>query len=85
MNKNHSGHQHHGQLDQDKPKPFYKSFATSTWIVLAAVVVITLFYLVTRHKTHVLDVLPYLLILAMILMHLGGHGGHSHGGDRHEK
>ena len=61
----------------------YKSMITNAWILLAVIAGTTSFYLLTHHKTHVIDILPYLLILAMILMHLG-HGGHNHGGKNHE-
>lgn len=84
---NHSAHQNHNPQDNrehNKPQPFYKSLTTTAWVTLGVIVVIILFYLLTHHKTHVLDVLPYILILAMILMHVGGHGGHNHGGEHHE-
>jgi uncharacterized membrane protein len=69
-------HQEHGQ-------PMYKTFTSNLWVLLAVIANATLFYLLTHHKTHLLDVLPYLLILSMILMHLG-HGGHNHAGKDHE-
>jgi hypothetical protein len=48
------------------------------WIGLAAAVLWLLLY----HRAHLLEVLPFLVILACPLMHLfghGGHGGHEHG------
>lgn len=36
-----------------------------------------LYYLLTEHRAHVLDYLPYLLLMACPLMHLlHGHGHH---------
>lgn len=66
-----------------KQEPIYKSFSANTWAAVAVVVGTTLFYLLTHHKKHVFDALPYILIAAMILMHAGGHSGHDHGGKRH--
>lgn len=46
------------------------------WLGLAAAVV----WLLWRHGAHVVEVLPFLLILACPLMHLFGHGHHhAHG------
>lgn len=40
------------------------------------------YYLITEHRAHLIDYLPYVLLLACPLMHLfHGHGGH---GGRHE-
>jgi hypothetical protein len=40
------------------------------------------FYLLTEHRGHLLDYLPYVLLMACPLMHLfHGHGGHG----RHEE
>lgn len=47
------------------------------WIGLAAAVAWMFF----RHNAHLLQLLPFLILLACPLMHLFGHGGHgSHGG-----
>jgi hypothetical protein len=44
------------------------------WWIFAAV---GAYYLVTEHRPHLFDYLPYLLLLACPLMHfLHGHGGH---------
>ncbi|HET7528073.1 MAG TPA: DUF2933 domain-containing protein [Burkholderiaceae bacterium] len=52
------------------------------WLGLAAAVV----WLVLRHSAHLLEVAPFLIVLACPLMHLFGHGGHgghgSHDGNR---
>ena len=41
------------------------------------------YYLMTEHRSHVLDYLPYVLLLACPLIHLFGHG-HGHGGHSHD-
>ena len=47
------------------------------WLGLAAAVA----WLVLRHGAHLLEVSPFLLLLACPLMHVFGHGGHgSHAG-----
>lgn len=47
------------------------------WIGLAGAVLWLLLY----HRAHLLEVSPFLLLLACPLMHLFGHGGHGgHGG-----
>ena len=50
------------------------------WIGLAAAVA----WLFFRHSAHLLQLLPFLIILACPLMHVfghGGHGGHGRGSD----
>lgn len=61
-------------------QPFYKSIPASGWVAIAAVLGAATYYLLAYHKKHALDVLPYLLVIVMILMHgfmHGGHGGHN--------
>lgn len=70
-------------MNQTEREPFYKAFTTNTWVALAVIVGTILFYLLTHHKKHVFDVLPYILIAAMMLMHVGGHGSHNHGSKHH--
>ena len=45
------------------------------------------YFLITEHRAHVYEYLPYVLLLACPLMHLfHGHGGHAgHGEDRESK
>ena len=50
------------------------------WIFAA----IGAYYLVTEHREHLIDYLPYVLLIACPLMHMFGHG-HRHGGNRHER
>lgn len=50
------------------------------WIGLAAAVGWMFF----RHNAHLLQLLPFLILLACPLMHLFGHGGHGGHGDQRE-
>ena len=57
------------------------------WWVFAAV---GAFYLLTAHRAHLIDYLPFLLLMACPLMHLfhrhGGHGRHDHAaGDKNKE
>lgn len=80
---NHTMHRGSPQLESNnKPEPFYKSLTTTAWVSLATLVGTILFYLLTHHQKHVVDALPYILIIAMVFMHVG-HGGHNHGGKNH--
>ncbi len=43
------------------------------------------YYLLTEHRAHLIDYLPFVLLLACPLMHLfHGHGSHTAKGDSHE-
>lgn len=54
---------------------------SSRWIFLGFAVIAG-YFLLTEHRAHVYQYLPFLLLLACPLLHLfHGHGGHgSHGG-----
>jgi hypothetical protein len=39
------------------------------------------YFLFTEHWAHVIQALPYLLLVGCIVMHLFMHGGHGHGDD----
>ena len=39
------------------------------------------YFLFLEHRAHVVQYLPFLLVLACPLMHLFHHGGHKHHGD----
>lgn len=56
-------------------------------LVLLGFLAIAAFFLFTEHRAHLFGALPYLLLLACILLHLFGHGGHEepkgHEGHRH--
>lgn len=48
---------------------------------LTVLIIISVIYLLTNHWLHVLDALPYVFLVGMMAMHMGGHGGHGgHGG-----
>lgn len=55
--------------------------------VLIGFALIAGYFLLTEHRAHVVQYLPFLLILACPLLHLfHGHGGHGgHGGESDEK
>ena len=56
-----------------------------TWIFWAFAAV-GAFYLVTEHRAHLLDYLPYVLLMACPLMHLfHRHGGHHDHGKEDRK
>lgn len=56
------------------------------WWIFAAV---GGYYLLTEHRPHLFDYLPYLLLMACPLLHLfhrhGGHGHRDEKGDRHKE
>jgi hypothetical protein len=54
-------------------------------LVLIGFLAIAAYFLWTEHRAHVLQFLPYALLLLCPLLHLfhGGHGGHEHGHDNH--
>ena len=43
------------------------------------------YYLLTEHRAHLLDYLPYLLLIACPLMHMFGHGHGAHRRERDDK
>lgn len=47
------------------------------WILIGFMA-IAAYFLWTEHKAHVIEFLPYLLLLVCPLMHLFHHGGHRH-------
>jgi hypothetical protein len=67
------------------PGPGDKTLRHSLVVVAVVAAVV---YLLTNHWVHVLDALPYVFVVAMLGMHLfghGGHGGHGGGGENHDK
>jgi hypothetical protein len=53
-----------------------------TW-TFWAFAAIALYFLITEHRAHVVQFLPFALLLACPLLHLfHGHGGHKHGKDK---
>ena len=52
-----------------------------TGITFLGFLAVALYFLWTEHRAHVIQALPYLLVLLCPLMHLfHGHGGHHHEG-----
>ena len=60
---------------------------TSRWVFLGFVLIAG-YFLLTEHRAHVVQFLPFVLLLACPLLHIfhghGGHGGHG-GGDKRDK
>lgn len=69
--------------DRQQPESILASFKRPIWAVWAALALIGGYDLWTRHERHVLEILPYLLLLACPLMHVLMHRGHGHGGAGH--
>lgn len=70
-----------GKPDAPPRNPWLSS--TGFWLMIA----IALFYLLTEHRAHFiagLTWLPFLLLLACLLMHVFGHGGHAAHRDANE-
>lgn len=55
-----------------------------TGLVLLGFLAVAAYFLWTEHRAHVIQFLPYVLLLLCPLLHMfhGGHGGH---GDDHRK
>ncbi|NOJ60949.1 DUF2933 domain-containing protein [Arthrobacter sp. 260] len=80
---NHDGHPATYEPGTRPPiQPVQADRALYLRVGLTVLIIITVIYLLTSHWLHVLDALPYVLVVGMLVMHLGGHGGHggSHGG-----
>lgn len=72
--------------DHQQHRPVRSSifYQIGTW---GAILIIG-YFLLTEHFAHVVQVLPYLLLLACPLMHLfmhRGHGGHEHHNEKETK
>jgi hypothetical protein len=65
--------------------PEQRSLGSRGTIAAALFVVVAAIFLLFEHRAHVLGVVPYVLLLACLLLHFfhhGGHGGHiPRGGD----
>ena len=61
----------------DRTTPWWRS---RTKLPFAVFLAIGAYFLWTEHQAHVLEFLPWVLILACVGMHLFMHGGHGHGG-----
>lgn len=53
-------------------------FSKRTWVIIFVIGLVGLGSLFQNHTTHILSVLPYLILLACPLMHIFMHGGHNH-------
>lgn len=71
-----SSHHHHEERSSSRNWSSINQWLL--WIGLAAAVG----WLFFRHGAHLLELAPFLLVLACPLMHLFGHGGH-HGHGKH--
>ncbi len=59
------------------------SWFSSKGIAAIAFILAITYFLLVEHRQHVVEFLPFLIILLCPLMHIfmhRGHGGHSHGG-----
>jgi hypothetical protein len=69
------GHQHESRED--------RRFRIPTKWVLVGFLAIAGYFLITEHRAHAIQYLPFLLLALCPLLHLfhnhGGHGGHKHG------
>ena len=61
----------------DRPKSWWRN---PTKLPFAVFLAIGAYFLWTEHQAHVIEFLPWVLILACVGMHLFMHGGHGHGG-----
>ncbi len=49
-------------------------------LALAVFLIAAGYFLIAEHRAHVIQWLPWVLILGCVFMHLFMHGGHGHGG-----
>ena len=59
----------------DAPTPWWRNRAKLSFVVFLAVAG---YFLWTEHQAHVIEFLPWILILGCVGMHLFMHGGHGH-------
>lgn len=58
------------------------------WLALWAVIALLAYVVIIAHRNHVLDFLPYVLLLVCPLMHVfmhGRHGRHRHDSGHHQE
>lgn len=70
---------HNPDLPDREPTGFWRSRHAIGFLVLAAVAA---YFLLSEHRAHFFQALPFLLLLACPLMHVfmhRGHGGHAGG------
>lgn len=68
----HSDHELHGNARRSLWRRSRSGLALMGFLLIAG------FFLVTEHRAHVLGALPFVLVALCPLLHLFGHGGHSH-------
>jgi hypothetical protein len=71
--------EHEHRIHEDHSNP--RKTAYSTWLLVIGA--FGAYFLLTQHFAHVMEALPYLLLLACPLMHLFMHHGHGGHGDHH--
>jgi Protein of unknown function (DUF2933) len=64
------------------PRSSVSWLRSRTGIAFLVFLAVALYFLLTEHRAHVIQALPWLLVLLCPLMHLfhRGHGGHGQGG-----
>lgn len=62
----------------------HQSGRIASGLVFAGFALIASYFLVTEHRAHLAGWWPLLFLAACVLLHLS-HGGHGHGGHRHEQ
>lgn len=72
MEHDHSTHEPHVN---------HRKSVYTAWLVVIGL--FGAYYLLTQHFTHVMEALPYALLLACPLMHLFMHHGHGGHGEHH--
>lgn len=73
-------HQQNREDDQSQRR----GLSASKWAMLGFLIIAG-YFLIMEHRAHVIQFLPFLLVLACVFMHMfhGGHSGHGgHGGGR---
>jgi len=63
-------------MNEQSP-PWWRS---STKLPFAVFLAIGAYFLWTEHQAHIIEFLPWVLVLGCVGMHLFMHGGHGHGG-----
>jgi hypothetical protein len=76
---------HEHQHDSSQSNGRRRFHIPGKW-VLVGFVAIAAYFLLTEHRAHAIQLLPFLFLLACPLMHMlhghDGHGGHRHGDER---
>ena len=75
---------HEHQHDSFGPNDRGRFRISGKWI-LVGFIAIAAYFLLSEHRAHAIQFLPFVLLLACPLLHMfHGHGGHRHGGGRRE-